>query len=176
MKYNVLESIKLKTSKGRHELLPGQVATLSDQVATRLIGEGRIRPYETKGSTYAFEETQVFTGVLAEGREKLLKPISDDALLDVYQKVMDKINASCITDTTPNIQEHNKQLDTEINNADDRVNNVWRRCNKGEAILNTYQALYSKTIDIKRESIASTVEKLCACGSHAIPYLDSSGK
>ena len=118
-----------------------------------------------------------------EGREKELKPISDETLLDVYQKVMDKINASCITGTTPNIQEHNKQLDTEINNADDRVNEVWKRCNKGEAslkefeaILNTYQALYSKTIDIKRESIASTVEKLCACGSHAIPYLDSSGK
>ncbi len=30
--------------------------------------------------------------------------------------------------------------------------------------------------DIKRESIASTVETLCACGSHAISYLDSSGK
>ncbi len=47
MKYNVLEIIKLKTSKGCHELLPGQVAALSDKIATQLVGEGRIKLYET---------------------------------------------------------------------------------------------------------------------------------
>jgi hypothetical protein len=117
-------------------------------------------------------------GIIEElQKDKLLEPISDETLLDVYQKVMDKINASCITGTTPNIQEHNKQLDTEINNADDRVNDVWQRCNKGEvslkdfeAILNTYQALYLKAIDIKRKSIPPTVEKLCKCGDPAATY------
>jgi len=96
MKYNVLEIIKLKTSKVRHELLPGQVAILSDKVATRLIGEGRIKPYETKGPTYTFKETQVLTGVLPEGREKELKPISDETLLGIYDKAMDKINIGYI--------------------------------------------------------------------------------
>jgi hypothetical protein len=47
LKYNVLEILKLKTSKGNLELLPGQVAILSDKVATRLLSEGRIKPYET---------------------------------------------------------------------------------------------------------------------------------
>jgi hypothetical protein len=154
LKYNVLETIKLETSKGSHELLPGQVVALPNKIAIQLIGEGRIKPYETKGPTYAFEETQVLTGVLAEGRGKELKPISDETLLGIYDKAMDKINVGYIAGTTPYIQEHNKQLYTEINNADDRVNEVWKRCNKGEAslkefeaILNTYQALYSKAIE-----------------------------
>jgi hypothetical protein len=44
MKYNVLENIKLKTSKRDLDVLPGQVITLKDNIAIRLINEGRIVP------------------------------------------------------------------------------------------------------------------------------------
>ncbi len=50
MKYNVLENIKLKTSKRDLEVLPGQVITLKDNIAIRLINEGRIVP--TGKTTY----------------------------------------------------------------------------------------------------------------------------
>ncbi len=44
MKYNVLENLKLKTSKGEMELHPGQVITLQDHVAIELLNTGRITP------------------------------------------------------------------------------------------------------------------------------------
>ena len=44
MKYNVLENIKLKISKGDLEVLPGQVIALQDNIAIILINEGRIVP------------------------------------------------------------------------------------------------------------------------------------
>ena len=46
MKYNVLERIRLKTSKGEVELHPGQVTALPHDVSVRLINEGRIAPIE----------------------------------------------------------------------------------------------------------------------------------
>ena len=44
MKYHVLETIKLKASKGEIELHPEQVTALHNDVAIRLINEGRIAP------------------------------------------------------------------------------------------------------------------------------------
>ncbi len=45
MKYSVLKKIKLKTSKGEIELRSGQMVALNDDVATRLISEGRISSF-----------------------------------------------------------------------------------------------------------------------------------
>ena len=115
--------------------------------------------------------------VKIEDRGKELKPISDENLRDIYLEVMNMINEGYIEGTTKHIQEHNKQLDAEINKADDRVNEVWQECNKGEAslkdfedALNTYQDLYLKAIDIKKSTILPTVEKLCKCGDPATTY------
>jgi len=44
MKYNVLENIKLQTTKGDLEVLPGEVLALQDNIAISLINEGRIVP------------------------------------------------------------------------------------------------------------------------------------
>ena len=44
MKYSVLETIRLKTSKGEIELHPGQVTTLHNDIAIKLINECRISP------------------------------------------------------------------------------------------------------------------------------------
>ncbi len=44
MKYSVLEKIRLKTSKGEIELHPGQVTTLHNDIAIKLINECRISP------------------------------------------------------------------------------------------------------------------------------------
>ncbi len=82
--------------------------------------------------------------VKPEGIEKEFKPISDETLLGIYEKAMDKINVGYIAGTTPYIQEYNKQLDTEINKADDKVNEVWKGCNKGKASIEDFKsALYS---------------------------------
>ncbi len=125
------------------------------------------------------EELKANRGIVSEKfqKDEALKSIPDETLRDIYLNTMNKINDSYIKGTTKYIQEHNKQLDTEINNADDRVNEIWQRCNKGEAsikdfedVLNTYQSLYLKAIDIKKESIAPTIEKLCECGFLAITH------
>ncbi len=44
MKFRVSETIKLKTSKGKLELRPGQVVTLPADVALELVNDGRIAP------------------------------------------------------------------------------------------------------------------------------------
>lgn len=44
MKYRVLETTRLKTSKGETELHPGQVTALHNDITIRLINEGRIAP------------------------------------------------------------------------------------------------------------------------------------
>ena len=44
MKYRVLETTRLKTSKDEIELHPGQVTALHNDVAIRLINEGKITP------------------------------------------------------------------------------------------------------------------------------------
>ena len=44
MKCNVLKTVKLKTSRGKLELQQGQVVALHNDIAIRLINEGRIVP------------------------------------------------------------------------------------------------------------------------------------
>ncbi len=44
MKFRISETIKLKTSKGKLELKPGQVVTLPADVALELVNDGRIAP------------------------------------------------------------------------------------------------------------------------------------
>jgi hypothetical protein len=132
MKYSILQNIKIKTSKGGLELLPGQVATLPNSVANKLLNEGRITPCDIA-----------------------LEPISDEILQDVYLKTMNKINDSYIEGTIKYIKEQHKALDNEINRADDRVNEVWKECIQGKvslddfkAILNLYKELYLQGISL----------------------------
>ena len=44
MKFRISENIKLKTSKGKLELKPGQIVTLPADVALELVNNGRIAP------------------------------------------------------------------------------------------------------------------------------------
>jgi hypothetical protein len=44
MKYHVLETIKLKTSKGEIELHPEQVTALQENIAIQLLNQGKITP------------------------------------------------------------------------------------------------------------------------------------
>ncbi len=44
MKFRISETIKLKTSKGKLELQPGQVVTLPADVALELVNDGRLAP------------------------------------------------------------------------------------------------------------------------------------
>ena len=137
MKYSVLENIKLKTSKGSLELLPGQVATLPNKIASRLLGEGRITSHET-----------------------VPEPISNEALQDLFLETMDRINDEYLAGTIKYIQEHHKDIDDEIDKADNRINDVWQKCNNCEAViedfkgaLDLYANLYLKAIGVYKETI-----------------------
>ncbi len=44
MKFRISETIRLKTSKGKLELRPGQIVTLPASVALELVNDGRIAP------------------------------------------------------------------------------------------------------------------------------------
>ncbi len=44
MKFRISETIKLKTSKGKLELQPGQIATLPHDVAVKLLNDNKIKP------------------------------------------------------------------------------------------------------------------------------------
>ncbi len=137
MKYSVLENIKIKTSKGGLELLPGQVATLPNSVANKLLHEGRIIQ-----CNIAFET------------------ISDERLQDVYLKTMNKINNEYLAGTNKYIQEHHKDINDEINKSDYRINKVWKECNQGKAsiedfktALDSYEKLYLEAIKLYREQV-----------------------
>jgi len=44
MKYQVLDTFKVKTSQGEMELQPGQIITLAHDKAIRLLNEDKIKP------------------------------------------------------------------------------------------------------------------------------------
>lgn len=132
MKYNVLEKIRLKTSKGGLELLPGQVATLPNKIAGKLLNEGRITPCN-----------------------EILDRISDEVLQDLFLETMNRINDVYTSGTIRYIEEHHKDLNSEIDRADENINEIWRKCNNGGAsiesfkgALDSYQTLYLEAIEL----------------------------
>ena len=81
--------------------------------------------------------------------------ISDEVLQDLFLETMNKINNEYLTGTVKYIQEHHKDLDDDIDKADNRINEVWKECNKGEAniedfktALDSYQTLYLEAIEL----------------------------
>ncbi len=135
MKYNVLETIRLKTSKGSLELIPGQFATLPTQIASKLLDEGRIAPCNV-----------------------VLEPISDEVLQGLFLETMNRINDEYLIGTIKYIEEYHKSLDNEINTADGRINEVWQKCNDGEASIEnfksalvSYKTLYLKGIKLFKD-------------------------
>ncbi len=77
--------------------------------------------------------------VKIEGREKELKPISDEIFRDIYLEIMDRLNESYNEGTLKYIQEHHPGLDSEIDRADDKINEVWKGCNAGEASIEDFK-------------------------------------
>ncbi len=156
MKYNVLEKIKLKTSKSSLELLPGQIAILPDKIAGRLLDEGKIAANETP-----------------------LGQIPDDVLQDLFLATMNKINDVYVAGTSKYIQEHCKDLDYEISKADSRINAVWNECNDGkagldqfEAVLRSFELLNIKAVEVfNNRVIPPAIGKSCACGCSAQTYV-----
>lgn len=67
---------------------------------------------------------------------------------------MSKVNEGYIEGIIKYIQEHHPGLDGEINKADDRILEVWKACNQGEAVIEdfkgalaSYANLHLKAID-----------------------------
>ncbi len=145
MKYNVLENIKLKISKGDLEVLPGQVIALQDNIAIILINEGRIVPIEKGVPTVPDIETELI-------------PISDETLRDVFLEVMHRISDNYIEGTIKYIQEYHKDFDDVINTIDIQINEIWEKCNVGNASLDDfrnslalYENIYKEAIEIYKK-------------------------
>lgn len=145
MKYNVLENIKLKISKGDLEVLPGQVIALQDNIAIILINEGRIVPIEKGVPTVPDIETELI-------------PISDETLRDVFLEVMHRISDNYIEGTIKYIQEYHKDFDDVINTIDIQINEIWEKCNVGKASLDDfrnslalYENIYKEAIEIYKK-------------------------
>jgi hypothetical protein len=100
--------------------------------------------------------------VKIKGREEELNPISDELLRDVFLETMDRLNESYNEGTLKYIQEHHPGLDDEINKADDRINETWKKCNNGGAsiegfksTLEIYKTLYLKGIELFNDEVGT---------------------
>ena len=91
--------------------------------------------------------------VKTEGREKELEQISDEHLQDVFLETMSKVNKSYIEGSINYIQEHHKDLDEKINKADDRINEVWKECNAGEASIESFKSALASFKNLYLEAI-----------------------
>ncbi len=99
--------------------------------------------------------------------EKELIPIPDEMLSDIYLKTMHKINDSYIEGTIAYIEKYHKELDDEIDKTDNKINEIWKECNQGEAViedfkgaLDSYENLYLKAIDIFKSKSVNSQEKV----------------
>ena len=145
MKCNVLKTVKLKTSQGKLELQQGQVVALHNDIAIRLINEGRIVPIEKGVPTVPDIETELI-------------PISDETLRDVFLEVMHRISDNYIEGTIKYIQEYHKDFDDVINTIDIQINEIWEKCNVGKASLDDfrnslalYENIYKEAIEIYKK-------------------------
>lgn len=97
------------------------------------------------------------------------KYISDEVLQGLFLETMQTINNFYITGTIKYIEDNHKDLEGDINNADNKINEVWKKGNKGEAniedfktALDSYRNLYLKAIELfksKTESVDDCLEK-----------------
>ncbi|ODS33671.1 MAG: hypothetical protein SCARUB_01191 [Candidatus Scalindua rubra] len=82
MKFTVLETIKLKTSKGNMELKPGQMVLLPHNVATQLLRQGKIKQIRKQYKIYS-KVLNDFLWVVATEQE-LREMLDEDPEMVVY--------------------------------------------------------------------------------------------
>lgn len=73
MKYQILQPFRVRTGQGEHELLPGQIVSLADEKALKLLSEGKISPVERVAYRVFSEALQAFLWIVDtdEGRKAL---------------------------------------------------------------------------------------------------------
>ena len=91
MKYRVLETTRLKTSKGEIELHPGQVTALHNDVAIRLINECKIIPIGR--ATYKIHSKILGDYLWIVATDKELQGLIDEGITEVIytQKETNKL-------------------------------------------------------------------------------------
>jgi hypothetical protein len=70
MKYKVLDSFKAQTDRGEMELQPGQVITLLQERAIRLLNEGKITPLERVTYKVFSEILQAHLWIVETGQDR----------------------------------------------------------------------------------------------------------
>jgi len=87
--------------------------------------------------------------------ENELIPIEDEMIRDIFLEAMHNISDSYIQGTLTYIGEHHKELNDEINKADDRINEIWKACNHDRVsigefrdALSSYEKLYLEAIKL----------------------------
>ena len=120
MKHQILEAFKVKTSKEEMELQPGQVITLPQDKAIRLLNEGRITPIdkvaykvyseilqahllvvETDQDMHSLRSQGITEAIYTEDEIKKLKGLSKDSLKEIH-KVKETFEKSKIMEVTKN--------------------------------------------------------------------------
>ncbi len=177
MKCRVLEKIRFKTLKGETELNPGQVAALNnDDMAIRLIIEGRITPIDNKPcKTYskilddyfwlvASEKEQGW--LIAEGIEEVIytkdelskfrdEGISNEGLVAIHRvkkAFSGSVESIESTKGTPTIED-----DIKINNA--KSVGVEGRITSSDTAISE-----------EAKDVSPTVEESCKCGRQATTF------
>jgi hypothetical protein len=104
------------------------------------------------------DELEANKSEIIKGLQKSIN-ISDEILQDLFLETMNKINNEYLAGTIKYIKERHKDLDSEINKADGRINEVWEKCNNGEAnsgqfkvALDSYEKLYLEGIDLYKKT------------------------
>ena len=96
-----------------------------------------------------------------------LKPILYETIRGIYLETIDKINDSYIEGAINYIQQHHKDLDAEINKVDDRINEVWKKCNDSKASLEDFKTVMALYEDLYRKAINLYRNQLCDAPSNA---------
>ena len=117
MKYQVLESFKVKTKQGEMELQPGQIITLPRDKVIKLLGEGKITPVgkvaykvyseileaflwvvDTNEDMHSLRSQGIAEAIYTTDEVKTLKGIDKDVLKELH-KVKEVFPESKIEET-----------------------------------------------------------------------------
>jgi hypothetical protein len=119
MRYQVLESFKVRTSQGEMELQAGQLVTLPHEIALKLLNEGKITPVEkvaykiysevlkaylwvadTDRDMHSLRDQGIKEAIYISDEIRKLKGLDNDSLKEIH-KVKEVFEGSKIEEVRP---------------------------------------------------------------------------
>lgn len=132
MKYEVLETFKIKTSRGEMELKPGQIIILSPQKASLLLNRNKI---------------------------KLKIENTTDDLKDLFMETVQNINKRYISGTIGYIKKYHPDLYNRTHETQDKIDEIWKACPRGEASIEEFQEALNNWYHLNLQGIEIYAKK-----------------